>query len=103
MAPPKGKSNNPGGRRKGVPNKATTEFKEHLNNLLEKSAPKMLKWLEEIAEEDPVKAFDVLAKFAEFIHPKLLRQETRLTDEDGKDRDLNITIEKIIHRAEDKS
>lgn len=63
----------PNGRPKGVPNKSTTQFKEALNNLLEISAPQMVQWLGEI--KDPEKRFDVLAKFAEYIYPKLARQE----------------------------
>lgn len=62
-----------GGSRKGRPNKATIEFKEALNALMNTAAPDLIKWLEEI--DDPFKRFEVLSKFAEFIHPKLARQE----------------------------
>lgn len=89
MAFKKGQSGNPNGRKKGVGNKTTEEFKTKLNDLLEQSAPKMAKWLEEIAAESPEKAFDILSKFAEYVHPKLARtevkQETRLVDKEGKD------------------
>jgi hypothetical protein len=61
------------GRPAGIPNKTTTQFKEALNNLLETAAPEMVTWLGEI--KDPEKRFDVLAKFAEYIYPKLARQE----------------------------
>jgi len=103
MAPKKGTVCNPNGRPKGAPNKATTEFRTHLNKLLEESAPQMRKWLDIIAAEDPAKAFDILSKFAEYIHPKLSRQDTRFTDEDGNDKDFNITVEKIVYSAANKS
>lgn len=74
------------GRPKGMKNKATTEFKEQLNKLLETASPFMVQWLQEI--EDPYKRFDVLSKFAEYIHPKLSRAE--LTGKDGND--LNPAI-----------
>ncbi len=62
-----------GGRPKGVPNKATTQFKVALNNLMEYAAPHMVDWLAEI--KDPERRFDVLSKFAEYIYPKLARTE----------------------------
>lgn len=69
------KPRNPNGRPKGIPNKTTTLFKEALNNLLELSAPKMLDWLDRVALEDPAKALDQVSKLAEYVHPKLARQE----------------------------
>ena len=62
-----------GGSRKGKQNKATIEFKEALNELLNRAAPDMITWLGQI--DDPFKRFDVLSRFAEFIHPKLARTE----------------------------
>lgn len=69
------------GRPKGVQNKATSEFKGALNNLLETAAPHMVEWLAEI--KDPEKRFDILAKFAEYIHPKLGRVEQNITGQVG--------------------
>jgi hypothetical protein len=92
----KGKSGNPKGRKKGSENKVTTEFKEHLNKLLEDSAPKLIEWLAEI--EDPYKRFEILSKFSEYVHPKLAR--TELTGKDGDD--LEFTIKKVVHSARDR-
>ena len=69
------------GRPKGLPNKSTVEFKQSLQALLDYAAPSMVKWLEEI--DDPFKRFDVLSKFAEYVHPKLGR--TEVTGKDGED------------------
>lgn len=76
----------PMGRQKGIPNKATTKFKEALNQLLETSAPQMIGWLEQI--DQPEKRFDILSKFVEYIHPKLARSEVQPLDKHGDPTDL---------------
>lgn len=71
------------GRKKGVPNKATTEFRETVRSLLEDNAENVGKWLQAVAEGDPLhevkpdpgKALDLMAKLAEFAAPKLARTE----------------------------
>ena len=72
-----------GGRTAGTPNKATREFRETINKLLEGNADNVAKWLTIVAEgdlereikPDPAKALDLLAKLAEFAAPKLARTE----------------------------
>ena len=71
-----------GGRKKGVPNKVTQEFRETVRMLLESNAQNVSRWLEQVAEgdgdavkPDPGKALDLLAKLAEFAAPKLQRTE----------------------------
>jgi hypothetical protein len=74
-----------GGRKKGVPNKATTEFREAVTRVLEDNASNYGKWLKQVAEgygrgkaavaPDPAKALDLVAKLAEYAAPKLNRVE----------------------------
>lgn len=82
------KSKRAAGRPKGAENKATTDFKAAVNNVLNYAAPKMVGWLESVALGDiehgvkpaPEKALDLLAKLAEFAAPKLSRAEVANAD-----------------------
>lgn len=64
-----------GGRKPGVANKATREFRETVRKLLEDNADNVQIWLAKVAETDPDKALDKLVRLAEFAAPKLARTE----------------------------
>ena len=68
------------GSRKGVPNKDKRRFKVALSEMFEEASDDMIEWLNEI--EDPKDRFDVIAKFAEFLYPKLARNENNVTIND---------------------
>lgn len=76
------------GRKKGVPNKVTTEFRETVRKLLEDNSANVGTWLKQVAEghgeteADPAKALDLLSKLAEYASPKLGRTEH--TGKDGE-------------------
>ncbi len=63
------------GRPKGVPNKSTAIVREAIANLLERNAPNMDRWLNEVADKDPHKALDIIQKLSEYHIPKLARTE----------------------------
>lgn len=89
MAPPKGKSNNPNGRKAGVPNKSTTAAREAIARFVDGNAHRLQQWLDEIAEgkmgEDgefitlpnPEKAFTLFQSVVEYHVPKLSRAEVK--------------------------
>ena len=81
MAAPKGHDGQGGGRPKGSQNTKTLEIKQAFQNLLELNTPNMIAWLATVAEDNPAKALDICGNLAEFIVPKLARQE--LTGKDG--------------------
>lgn len=70
------------GRPPGAVNKATRQFRDTVNALLEGNADNVSEWLQTVAygdgdqlKPDPKGALDILAKLAEFATPKLARQE----------------------------
>lgn len=77
------------GRPKGAVNKSTAIVREAIANLLERNAPNMDKWLNEVAAEDPYKALDLMNKLSEYHIPKLARTEH--TGADGGPQEHKIT------------
>ncbi|WP_437396639.1 hypothetical protein [Flagellimonas lutimaris] len=58
-----------------MPNKSTSEIRDSFQKLIEGKLPKLSKWLDEVAKDNPEKALDIIAKYAEFVLPKLQRSE----------------------------
>lgn len=63
------------GRKKGTPNKSTQTFRETVTKLLEDNSKNVGVWLGRVAEHDPGKALDLMAKLAEYAAPKLSKVE----------------------------
>jgi hypothetical protein len=81
------------GRPAGVPNKATSAFRETVNRVLEDNAENVSKWLREVGLQDPARALDLLVKMAEYAVPKLSRQEvTAVVTGDSPPRPTMIEI-----------
>jgi len=80
------------GRPKGMPNKATGIVREAIANLLERNAPNMDRWLNEVADKDPHKALDIIQKLSEYHIPKLAR--TEVTGLDGAPQEHVVTWQK---------
>lgn len=78
-----------GGRKKGVPNKATINAREAIAKFVEGNVPRLQGWLDEIAEDQgAMAAFRCVQEMIEFHIPKLARHE--LTGKDGGD--LVVTL-----------
>ena len=80
------------GRPKGAVNKSTAIVREAIANLLERNAPNMDKWLNEVAQDDPYKALDLMNKLSEYHIPKLAR--TEVTGADGGAQQHVVTWQK---------
>jgi hypothetical protein len=70
----------------------TPKIGEGLANLLERNAPNMDRWLNEVAQEDPYKALDLMNKLSEYHIPKLAR--TEVTGKDGEPQQHVVTWQK---------
>ena len=57
-----------GGRKKGVPNRATKEIRDKLQVIIEACLPDAMRWIEEI--ECPAKRLDALTKLLPYVIPK---------------------------------
>jgi len=73
----KGKSGNPDGRPKGTPNKINERIRETIHAALDETAPDVVKWIRRLGKDDPKGALQVYAALAEFVLPKLSRQEVK--------------------------
>lgn len=82
-------------RTKGSLNKSTEQVRRAVAELLEMSAPRMISWLEKVAEgdkaegikPDPGKAVDLVLKAAEYHIPKLARTESHMSVEEKSHED----------------
>jgi len=80
------------GRPKGLPNRSTQIVREAIANLLERNAGNMDRWLNEVAQDDPYKALDLMNKLSEYHIPKLAR--TEVTGMDGAPQQHVVTWQK---------
>jgi hypothetical protein len=77
-----------GGRKAGVPNRITREFRETVRIVLEANADNVGVWLDKVAADDPGRALNLMSKLAEYATPKLARSEH--TGPDGGPMQVNV-------------
>lgn len=90
------------GRPAGTPNKATTQAREAIAAFVEGNVERLNGWLDAIAADSPKNAFDCFMDVVEYHIPKLARQDTRFVDEDGNDKDMTVTLNRIVYNAPDR-
>lgn len=80
-----------GGRAPGTPNKATAQAREAIALFVDNNAHRLQAWLDQIAEEDPKRAFELFQSVLEYHVPKLARTEVT----GDPDRPVNHSISVI--------
>ena len=88
----KGKTNNPNGRPKGTPNRVTADARRAIAQFVDDNAHRLTGWLDQVADEDPAKAFALFQSVIEYHVPKLQRSEHQTLYENGLPTDNSITI-----------
>jgi hypothetical protein len=101
-----------GGRQAGTPNKATSEAREAIGQILNGNVHKLNEWLDTVADgikvvrfaadgseyeeyvvkPNPAKAFDMLHSLLEFHVPKLTRMQLSGHESDSKVTEYNLGI-----------
>ena len=82
-----------GGSRAGIPNKSTQTAREAIAKFVDGNADRLAGWLDEIASENPQKAFDAFMSVVEYHVPKLAR--TEMTGKDGAAMETVTRIEMV--------
>ena len=54
---------------------AVVRAREAFSRLVEGNAYKLQEWLDQVAEKDPKAALEIVVKVAEYVLPKMARQE----------------------------
>jgi hypothetical protein len=90
------KGHKTGGRTAGTPNKASAQAREAIALFVDGNAHRLQEWLDQIAADDPKRAFELFQSVIEYHVPKLGR-----TEHVGDDKNpLTIrVIERVLVRA----
>ena len=68
--PKKGETNNPNGRPKGTPNKATQELRDKIKTILEGQKEDIEKALNELKKDNPAQYLAAMDKLMAYVVPK---------------------------------
>jgi hypothetical protein len=85
---PKGRSGNPKGKPKGTPNKTTKLAREAIAQFVDGNADRLIGWLDQIAADNPLAAFNCFMSVCEYHLPKMSR--TEITGKDGERLQINV-------------
>lgn len=80
-----------GGRQKGVQNVATVQARQAIADFVDGNAHRLTGWLDQVAETNPERAFQLFQSVIEYHVPKLARTDNTVTGADGG---------AIVHRIE---
>jgi hypothetical protein len=69
------KGHKTGGRTAGTPNKASAQAREAIALFVDGNAHRLQEWLDQIAVDDPKRAFELFQSVIEYHVPKLGRTE----------------------------
>lgn len=71
----KGQSGNASGRPQGAQNKATADARAAIASFVDGNVGRLNGWLDQVAQDNPVKAFELFQSVIEYHVPKLARHD----------------------------
>ena len=89
-----------GGRKAGVANTTTKATRDAFQMLVDRNFEKLEGWIDEVASDDPHKAFGMVMDLASFCVPKLKAIE--VSGKDGGPMSITITREVITRPIDAK-
>jgi len=84
--------NKSGGRKKGSKNRIDNEIREEFAIFLRYASPKIQGLWEQLIDENPKEALNVIKDYAEFVLPKLARTDIQHLDEDGNKANASLEV-----------
>jgi hypothetical protein len=99
--PRKGVSNNPSGRKKGIPNKAHRPLKDNISEFLSRNWAKIEKDFESL---DPYSRIQAYTKLMDYVLPRLKSIDANVSIEQKlekmSDEQLNALIDQILNEPD---
>jgi hypothetical protein len=90
----KGQVTNPTGRKKGSENKVTKDQRERAALIIDNNIDKMQGWIDEVAAENPERAYKMVLDMFEFSLPKLKAVDHNFGNSDVT---INVSIKRNEH------
>jgi hypothetical protein len=82
---PKGRTNNPAGRKKGIPNRITRDIREILRKIVKDELKDFPKKIKELGTKD---RYEIVVKLLPYVTPRLEAADIMLSEEIKPDSDL---------------
>ena len=95
----KGKTNNPGGRPRGVPNKMTGELRESMKNFLDGNFKLIVRDFKKLK---PEKRIELYERFLKYVLPALSSTDISLNIDKMTDEEVSQILNRLINKENEE-